>query len=253
MFDLPKILLHQSGQFIPDVLNAVPPPEHIGMPVIRKDNCSDQCSACRDICPTNAISLDPLTIDLGLCVFCRECEHICASKRIIYTNYHKISANNYNDLLINENSEGKMMILADRIRKEIKNCFGSSLKLRLVSAGSCNGCEMELNACGNVNFDMGRFGIEFLASPRHCDGVVLTGPLVENSCRAFEITMEAIPKPKLLILAGACAVSGGVFRDANAVRRDLLQKYQPDLYIPGCPPHPLTIINGIIELIRKNN
>ena len=102
----------------------------------------------------------------------------------------------------------------------------------------------------NVNFDMGRYGIEFLASPRHCDGVVVTGPIVENSVDALRITMEAIPQPKILILAGACAVSGGVFAESKAINRKFLEIYKPDLLVPGCPPHPLTFINGVLELIK---
>jgi len=125
-----------------------------------------------------------------------------------------------------------------------------SLKLRLVSAGSCNSCELELNACGNVNFDMSRYGIEFLASPRHCDGVVVTGPIVANSSESLRITMEAIPQPKILILVGAWAISGRAFAESPAVDRHLLNVLKPDLYIPGCPPHPLTFINGVLKLIR---
>ena len=142
------------------------------------------------------------------------------------------------------------MMNPDALRKEIKRCFGRSLKLRLVSDGSCNGCELELNASGNVNFDMGRYGIEFLASPRHCDGIVITGPLVKNSEMALELTYKAIPQPRILILAGSCAISGGIFADSPALSRSFLNENIPDLYIPGCPIHPLTFINGILELIK---
>jgi Ni,Fe-hydrogenase III small subunit len=175
---------------------------------------------------------------------------MCPSNKITFTSDYKIASNYSNGLVINEGVNGEIKFDADKIRKEIKQCFGRSLKLRLVSAGSCNGCELELNAAGNVNFDMGRYGIEFLASPRHCDGVVVTGPIVENSVEALRITFEAIPQPKLLILAGACAVGGGIFSESKAVNRKLLDMYKPDLFVPGCPPHPLSFINGILKLIR---
>ena len=135
--------------------------------------------------------------------------------------------------------------------KQIKKIFGKSLKLRQVSAGGCNGCEMELNACSNVNFDMGRFGIDIVASPRHADGLIITGPITENMSKALEDAYLSVPEPKIIILAGACAISGGVFQNSNALKRDFLDKYKTNLYIPGCPVHPLTVINGILGIIGK--
>ena len=135
--------------------------------------------------------------------------------------------------------------------KEIKKIFGKSLKLRQVSAGGCNGCEMELNACSNCNFDMGRFGIDFVASPRHADGLVITGPISENMAYALEDCYKSTPDPKIVILAGACAISGGIFQDSTKINREFLEKYPIDLYIPGCPVHPLTFINGVLDFITK--
>ena len=110
---------------------------------------------------------------------------------------------------------------------------------------------MELNAAGNVNFDMGRYGIEFVASPRHADGIVITGPISENMAGALQICYDAIPAPKLIILAGTDAISGGIFSGSPALKRDFLSKYPIDLYVPGNPVHPLTFINGVLSLIGK--
>jgi Ni,Fe-hydrogenase III small subunit len=122
--------------------------------------------------------------------------------------------------------------------------------LRQVSAGGDNSNELELNACGNVNFDMGRYGIEFVASPRHADGVVITGPITENMAEPLQICYDAIPHPKIIVLAGTDAISGGLFEESPAVNRGFLARYPVDLYVPGNPIHPLTFINGILALMR---
>ena len=110
---------------------------------------------------------------------------------------------------------------------------------------------MELNASGNVNFDIGRFGIDFVASPRHADGILITGPISENMAEPLQICYDATPDPKIIILCGTDAISGGIFEGSKAINRSFLDKYKIDLYIPGNPPHPLTIINGILRLIGK--
>ena len=250
MFDILKIIKHQGRQYIPDPTKVLLPIQHLGRPVIEGKYCVQDCASCKEICPVNAIDLSPISLNMGNCVFCGECETACPSNKIKFSSDYKISSNDHNLLIVKEGINLEIKLNADKIRKEIKRCFGRSLKLRLVSAGSCNGCELELNAAGNVNFDMGRYGIEFLASPRHCDGIVVTGPIVENSMDALRITLEAIPQPKILILAGACAVSGGIFSESKAVNRKLLDIYKPDLLVPGCPPHPLTFINGVLQLTR---
>jgi Ni,Fe-hydrogenase III small subunit len=127
--------------------------------------------------------------------------------------------------------------------------FGRSLKLRSVSAGGCNGCEMEINALGNVNFDLGRYGIDIVASPRHADALVLSGPISRNMAGALQICWDAMPDPKILIAVGACAISGGVFAESPALDRSFLDTVKPALYVPGCPAHPLTFISGILDLL----
>jgi Ni,Fe-hydrogenase III small subunit len=129
--------------------------------------------------------------------------------------------------------------------------FGRSLKLRQVSAAGDNSCEWELNAANNVQFDMGRFGIEFVASPRHADGIVITGPISENMAEPLQICYDAVPDPKIVVLVGTDAISGGITGDSSAINRSFLSMYPIDLYIPGNPAHPLTIINGFLDLTRK--
>ncbi|HZV43889.1 MAG TPA: hypothetical protein VFF90_05405 [Saprospiraceae bacterium] len=243
-----KIWLHQGKQYIPDVTSAKVPGIFRGRPVISTERI-DQ-TALTELCPTNAISNNPVSIDLGKCTFCGECAFAFPNK-IKFTTDFKLATNDPTRLIIEEGQEGNIELDPALIRKEISKYFKSSLKLRQVSAGGDNSCELELNACGNVNFDMGRFGIEFVASPRHADGIVITGPITENMAEPLQICYDAIPDPKIIILAGTDAISGGIFEGSPALNRSFLSRYKIDLYVPGNPIHPLTFINGVLELIKK--
>lgn len=248
MFDNIKILFRQGRQYLPDVTKATVPGLFRGRPVISTDKVNE--NELTELCPLNAISISPLSIDLGKCSLCGECA-IAFPNKINFTTDYKIATNERERLIIKEGEDKPLELNADLIRKEIYECFSSSLKLRQVSAGGDNSCEMELNACSNVNFDMGRFGIEFVASPRHADGIVITGPITENMAEPLQICYDAIPHPKIIILAGTDAISGGIFIDSPALNRSFLSKYKIDLYVPGNPVHPLSFINGVLELIRK--
>lgn len=243
-----KILYHQGKQYIPDVTKAKVPGIFRGRPVISMAKADE--AELVDLCPTGAISTSPFTIDLGKCTFCGECAFAQPDK-ISFTTDYKLSANERNRLLIAENDDRPIELNPDLVRKEIRKCFSGSLKLRQVSAAGDNSCELELNACSNVNFDMGRFGIEFVASPRHADGIVITGPISENMAEPLQICYDATPDPKIIILAGVDAISGGIFSGSKALNRSFLDKYSIDLYIPGNPVHPLTFINGVLDLIRN--
>jgi Ni,Fe-hydrogenase III small subunit len=248
MFENLKILFHQGRQYIPDVANVEVPGIFRGRPIITAEKIDETELA--ELCPTNAISIAPISIDLGKCNFCGECAFAFPNK-IWFTKDYKLASNERNQLLIKEGEDRPIHFNAESIRKEIGDYFSGSLKLRQVSAGGDNSCELELNACGNVNFDIGRFGIEFVASPRHADGIVITGPITENMAQPLQICYDAIPEPKIIILGGTDAISGGIFEGSPALNRNFLSKYKIDLYVPGNPIHPLTFINGVIELIRK--
>lgn len=243
-----KILFHQGKQYIPDVTKVTLPGIFRGRPVITKVEVDEIELA--ELCPTAAITSNPVTIDLGKCTFCGECAFAFPDK-ISFTTDFKISANERDGLIIRVGVNKPMELNPRTIRKEIHSLFGGSLKLRQVSAGGDNSCELELNACSNVNFDMGRFGIEFVASPRHADGLVITGPITENMADALQVCYDATPDPKIIILVGTDAISGGIFEGSPALKRDFLNNYRIDLYVPGNPAHPLTFINGVLELIRK--
>lgn len=244
-----KILFHQGKQYIPDVTTVDVPGIFRGRPVISKEQVDTLKLVA--LCPTNAISPNPVQIDLGRCVFCGECAKAFPNK-VQFTKDYKLSSNKRENLMVTEGEDKPIEFEPSLIRKEIRSLFSGSLKLRQVSAGGDNSCEWELNASGNVNFDVGRFGIEFVASPRHADGIVITGPISENMAEALQICFDATPDPKLLILVGTDAISGGIFENSNALDRSFLRKYNVDLYIPGNPTHPLTFINGMLTLLGRS-
>ena len=240
MLETIKLKYFQGKQYIKDIKNAPMREQFRGFPIIKSGNVDCSC------CPTGALSSSPNSIDLGKCTLCGNCK----SEVIQFSNRYKLGSTSREKLIISENmTADEYEKLAIESRKEIRKVFSKSLKLRQVSAGGCNGCEMELNACSNCNFDMGRFGIDFVASPRHADGIVITGPITKNMAYALEDCYKSVPEPKIVILAGACAISGGVFQKSTELNREFLEKYPIDLYVPGCPVHPLTFINAVLNFI----
>jgi Ni,Fe-hydrogenase III small subunit len=248
MFDNVKIVYHQGKQFIPDVTSAKVPGIFRGRPVISSEKVNE--TELVEMCPLDAISSGPVSIDLGKCNFCGECARQFPNK-IRFTTDYKISTNERDRLIVKEGDDQPIEVNPETVRSEIRRVFGGSLKLRQVSAGGDNSCEMELNAANNVQFDMSRFGIEFVASPRHADGIVITGPISENMAEPLQICYDAIPEPKIVVLVGTDAISGGIHSGSSAIDRSFLDKYPIDLYIPGNPAHPLSIINGLLDLTRK--
>ena len=248
MFDSLRILFHQGKQFIPDVTKAKIPGIFKGRPVISLKKVNE--IELQQLCPTHAISIGPVSIDLGKCTFCGECERIFPEK-VYFTADYKISTNVRERLIVKEGKDIPIEVDPKYVNREIHRVFHKSLKIRQVSAGGDNSCEWELNAANNVQFDMGRFGIEFVASPRHADGIAITGPISENMAEPLQICYDAIPEPKVVILVGTDAISGGIFSESPAIDRRFLEKYHVDLYISGNPAHPLTIINGLLDLTRK--
>ena len=242
-----QILTHHGRQYIPDLTKARVPAPFRGRPVISSAEVDDR--ALMELCPTGAISKNPVSINLGRCLLCGECE-LAFPGKIKFTNDHIMATNDSKRLVVKEGEDKRILLNPDMIREDIKRVFNRSLKLRQISAAGDNSCELELGACGNPNFDMGRFGLEFVASPRHADGIVITGPISENMAEAVQICNAAVPSPKIVVLCGVDAISGGIFTGSRALNREFLQEVHIDLYVPGNPPHPLTFINGILELTR---
>lgn len=225
------------------------PERYIGRPEIISTGCIPDCSLCQDNCPTGAISLEAgVGLDIGACLFCGECARICPSGCIQFSKRYEMAVRRRDDLMIGHSKPLQQAVALDR---ELRRLFGRSLKLRQVSAGGCNACEADTNVLGTVGWDLGRFGIQFVASPRHADGLLITGPVPQNMHTALLKTWEAVPEPKIVIVVGACAISGGPFRDHEEVHNGACDLLPVDLLIPGCPPHPLTILDGLLRLIGR--
>jgi Ni,Fe-hydrogenase III small subunit/NAD-dependent dihydropyrimidine dehydrogenase PreA subunit len=221
-----------------------------GRPVFQTGKCKAGCTVCVDICPVGAISGGGmLSIDLGKCLFCTDCERACLEHAISFQNDYRLSVRSREDLILSD--KDTTMRLACELDASMKRLFGRSLKLRQVSAGGCNACEADVNVLGTIGWDLGRFGIQFVASPRHADGLLITGPVTKNMELALKKAYDAVPDPKIVIAVGACAISGGPYSGHPEANDGVLSMLPVDLFIPGCPPHPLTILDGLLRLLGK--
>ena len=245
-----KVFRSHGKQVIPKLEDVELPEIFRGRVEIKSGMPDNKKMTVSEICPSGAITQNPFSIDLGKCMFCGECA-IMEPDFIRFTNDYHLATNVRERLIIKEDCFDQITIDEQQINPDIKRLFSRALKLRQVSAGGDNCCEMELNASGNVNFDFGRYGVEFTASPRHCDGMVITGPISDNMAIPMELCYNSIPDPKIIILAGSDAISGGVHAESKAINRSFLNRYKPDLYIPGNPLHPLSFIHGIMNLTGR--
>jgi Ni,Fe-hydrogenase III small subunit len=186
-------------------------------------------------------------VDVGASLFAPEEADACVNGAFTFTQDYRMAARTRSGLV---SPDGEVE-LATALEAKMRRLFGRSLRLRSVAAGSCNGCEAELVALGNVVFDLARFGVQFVASPRHADGLVVTGAVSANMRKALYATWEATPAPRLVIAVGACAINGGSFRGSSEVSDGIPPDFPVDLWIPGCPPHPLTILDGVLRLLGR--
>ena len=250
----------------------------VGRPVINQEKCR-KCCECVHHCPSGAIVLkgrdgaiisdskndkminefdQSVGINLDECIFCARCEEVCPYGAVKMSHEFELAVKSRSELrhtpIVIEDRDipdESYEIIGKELQRKIKNMFGKSLNIREVDAGSCNACDYEINALNNPFNDIERFGIHFVASPRHADLLLVTGTATRNMELALVKTYNATPDPKLVIAVGACACSGGIFRDNYATRNGIDCIVPVDVYIPGCPPRPQGILYGVLKAIER--
>ncbi|MBR2642228.1 MAG: hydrogenase [Lentisphaeria bacterium] len=253
MFNILKARLvqgYRTGKFPhqPPVL----PERFLGRPVIDGSKCSAEISSqLSEMCPADAISGsgNDLQLDLGKCIFCGKCQEISCGG-ITFSKEHAVAALTRENLICNT-ANSRNYTPEEQVRCAITRLCGKSLKIREVSAGGCAACELDFNVLNTLAWDMGRFGIQVVASPRHADCILVTGPVSENMALALQKSFDAVPDPAFVIACGACAISGGIYAESPETRGGVCGMFKPDLYIPGCPPHPTMILEGLLRLMGK--
>jgi Ni,Fe-hydrogenase III small subunit/formate hydrogenlyase subunit 6/NADH:ubiquinone oxidoreductase subunit I len=264
------------------VVVAEPPDGFRGKPVIDFARCT-ACDTCASACPTGAIAVESqegnitagagekiLSLNYGDCIFCGECEVACP-EAIHLTKEFQLATLDKGELTtrarftVNHDGDsafaevltqtlldgGSLEEIGGRVREKVRQLFGRSLHIREVDAGSCNGCEVEITALNNPVYDIERFGVHFVASPRHADMLLVTGPVTRNMEIALEQTYEATPDPKLVVAVGACAIGGGIFGKSYASCGGVDTVVPVDVYVPGCPPRPEALLHGILMAINR--
>ncbi len=242
-----KVLRSHGTQYIPDLERVELTEEFRGRPELTETGDRGDLERAARRCPTGALSAAPFALDLGRCMFCGECARM-APRNIRFTNDYRIGSPTREGLVLRP-GDTRVAFPEEAVRPEVRRFFGRALQLREVCAGGDASVEMELGATGNVNFDFGRFGVGFTASPRHADGVVVSGPVTRNMAEALEICYDAVPDPRILVACGTEACSGGLYAESRAVDRTFFDRHTPDLWLPGVPTHPMTFIDGIITLL----
>ncbi|MCL1908071.1 MAG: 4Fe-4S dicluster domain-containing protein [Holophagaceae bacterium] len=226
------------------------PLRYRGLPKFVSDSCTKGCARCVSTCPTKAISKRKgVAFDLGKCLFCTTCIETCPSNAISFSRDYRLAVRERASLKLKPD---RAFETARPLEGLLYKLFSKSFSIRVVSAGGCNGCEVDVNVLQTIGWDINRFGIDFVASPRHADAILVCGPVTRNMKLALQKTIDAAPDPKILIALGACAISGGIYAGMPEQCGGCDgTKLAADLYIPGCPPHPLTVLDGLLRLLGK--
>lgn len=206
-----------------------------GLPVVDTRRCQPDCNLCVQVCPTGAMA--GKAVDAKTCIYCHRCLQACPPGAIGTSPIPVVS--------------GSLELLGETLRERLKRVCRRSLHIRYVDTGACNGCDFEINSITNPIYDIQQYGIDFVASPRHADMLLVTGVVTRNLQIALEKTYEACPKPTLVVAVGACACGGGIFKDAYAAGGGVDKHLPVDVYVPGCPPTPALIIQGILTAINR--
>ncbi len=243
MFEMLKARFFQgyrTGKFPPAAPNL---PDHFcGRPQVE---AHADIEAARALCPTHAWceKAGAPAIDTGKCIFCGK----CAACGVTFTREYRMAAMTREKLF----ADASPYTPEEQLDRGIRKMCGHSLKIRQVSAGGCAACELDFNVLNTLAWDMGRFGIQAVASPRHADAILVTGPVSRNMLLALKKTYEAMPKPCWVIASGACAVSGGIYAESPDVAGPVDKILPVDLYVPGCPPHPAVLLEALLRFIGR--
>lgn len=207
-----------------------------GQITIENGECKN-CRRCIASCPTKAIreQAGSLIIDHKACLFCGRCVERCGAEQLKHTSKYKLAT--CSSIVANTGT---------LLGRKIQSILGRSLHIRHVDAGSCNACDFEMNALSNPFYDLQQYGIDFVASPRHADMLMVTGVVTRNLTQALLMTYEAMPTPNLVMAVGACAASGQVFGSSYAIRGAVDKVLPVDIYVPGCPPRPQALLYGLL-------
>lgn len=261
MFKTAKKILEHRRVTLPYPKEPVDHRHFRAKPILDTKRCN-HCGACVVQCPGRSIDYEGAGKDLGInydtCIFCHLCTEVCPVGAVTTTSDYEW-AETTREALRHTALEGDMRTaehlaaeaVGQRIQEKASRLFGRSLQIREVDAGSCNACDYEINGMSNPFNDLERFGIHFVASPRHADMLLVTGTAARNMELALIKTYNAMPDPKLVVAVGACACSGGIFRNSTMNRNGIDSILPVDLYIPGCPPRPITILHGILKVMDR--